>query len=106
MTAAELKLILQGQLGVKVVGNPDIKEAYGDAAYGMLTTLGVTEALHLAAKDGFTVDWKVKGGEVLTAKMTLSTFKNRDKTYMQVGAKVHGLAAVSKEILRLGSTVQ
>jgi hypothetical protein len=79
-----------------VVGNPDIKEAYGDAAYGMVTTIGVSEALHLAVKEGFNVDWKVNEGVVTSAKMTLSTFKIRDKSFMQVGAKVHGLSAVPK----------
>ena len=98
-TSAELKVVLEGQLGVPIVDTPDIKTAVGGNAYGMFTTIGISRGLHLAIKGGIDVDWAIGETEVISQKVTFTEFKERDKGYMQTGAKVHGMARVSQKEL-------
>jgi hypothetical protein len=97
MTSAQLKVVLEGQLGLSIVNTPDIKTAVGGTAYGMFTTIGITRGLHLAIRDGINVDWAIGENDVISERITFTVFKERDKNYMQTGAKVHGMAKFSQQ---------
>ena len=105
-TPLEFEVFFNEQVGVKVAGLPaitPIRDVRQTQCFGFVTTVGISDALHLLAGEGMVFDWQKKDGtssemaEIISSTVQLMEYRPRDNNYMSAGVKVHGMANVDKQ---------